>query len=347
MSDLRFINELGAEFDRVAKLRGAGRHGHGARTQRRLAPALGYALAALAVIGVVAVAIVIKGRGSQPPSAGGGQVSVAFRVAGVPYAAALERSITILRERLDATFKDVVVRQSGAQITVAVRPAGRAGSKQTRSRVIALASPGRLAFYDWEADALTPNGKIVASQLSSLDPKALTISQGSGNAAPGSAGGMPLDQARKLSSEHRGTIVLRSGSQFFVLADHPTITGSAITKPVSTIDQSGQAAVSFGFTKTGASAFQRLTANVSRRGARVSTLGQTFNQHFAVAVDHQLITVPSIDFKSYPDGIPGDKGADLAGSFTPRSARDLSTLLRYGPLAVRLIAVPAQAGTGP
>jgi SecD/SecF fusion protein len=70
----------------------------------------------------------------------------------------------------------------------------------------------------------------------------------------------------------------------------------------------------------------------------VSSLGDTLNQHFAVALDNRLITVPSIDYKVYPDGITGDHGADLSGNFTRQSAKDLAILLRYGPLPVNLTA---------
>jgi preprotein translocase subunit SecD len=350
MSDLRFIDELGAEFKRVAELRGTGRQGRGGQARRRLAPALGYGLAALAVIAVIVVALAIKGHGSPSPSAQRAQVTVTFRVAGVPSATVLRDSITILQDRLDAAFKDVQVRQSEGRITVAVRSAG----SNTRARVIALAQPGELAFYDWEANALTPSGETVASQLASQDPTALSISQG-GTSAPGGvgAGCISLDQARSLSATRHGTIVVSAIAQtlneqgqtanhqagFFVLYDRPALTGSQITNPVTTVDQSGQPAVSFGFTKSGALAFQQLTAGVAHRGALVSSLGQTLDQHFAVAVDHRLITVPSIDFKAYPDGVPGNNGADITGAFTPQSARDLSTLLRYGPVAVRLIAI--------
>jgi preprotein translocase subunit SecD len=55
-------------------------------------------------------------------------------------------------------------------------------------------------------------------------------------------------------------------------------------------------------------------------------------QHFAIALDGQLLTVPFVDFKQYPDGINGDHGADISGDLTPRSARDLAILLRFGPL---------------
>lgn len=67
-------------------------------------------------------------------------------------------------------------------------------------------------------------------------------------------------------------------------------------------------------------------------------MGNLLNQNFAAALDNQLISVPSIDYKTYPDGIPGGQGADLTGGFTIQSARTLATLLRYGPLSVNLVA---------
>ena len=82
-----------------------------------------------------------------------------------------------------------------------------------------------------------------------------------------------------------------------------------------------------------------MTREVARRGAHVSVGGETLNQHFAVAVDGQLLTVPQIDFRQYPDGIIGGGGADITGGFTPQSARDLATELRSGalPLSVRVV----------
>jgi len=54
-------------------------------------------------------------------------------------------------------------------------------------------------------------------------------------------------------------------------------------------------------------------------------------------LDDKLITVPSIDSKTYPDGIPANKGADITGKLTIQSARNLAALLRYGPLSVNLV----------
>ncbi len=75
---------------------------------------------------------------------------------------------------------------------------------------------------------------------------------------------------------------------------------------------------------------------MARRGQQLSTLGQTLDQHFAIAIDNRLLTVASIDFKTYPDGITGDEPADITGGFTKQSARELVTQLRFGPLPLNL-----------
>jgi SecD/SecF fusion protein len=125
-------------------------------------------------------------------------------------------------------------------------------------------------------------------------------------------------------------------AQFFVLHDHVALFGNEITNPQQSTDQSGQPDVTFGFTAPGAKAFQQVTAQIARRGNLVSGLGQALNQHFAVALDTQLVTVPQIDFKTYPDGIPGDNGADITGGFTITTAQDLATQLRLGALPIGL-----------
>jgi SecD/SecF fusion protein len=131
-----------------------------------------------------------------------------------------------------------------------------------------------------------------------------------------------------------------------VLKDDIAVWGRDITNPQrSTGRGSGTPDIVFGFTSRGRSEFQKVTAQVARRGSLVSGLGETLNQHFAVALDNQLITVPYIDFKQYPDGINGDNGGDISGSFTITSARDLANELRLGalPLSLKLACEGASA----
>ena len=126
-------------------------------------------------------------------------------------------------------------------------------------------------------------------------------------------------------------------AQFYVLRDHVSLLGSDITNPQPSTDSTtGQPDVTFGFTSKGQHEFQAVTKAIARRGDLVSGLGHTYDQHFAVALDNQLITVPSIDYKLYPDGIDGSNGADITGGFTTQSATDLATQLRLGALPIGL-----------
>ena len=164
----------------------------------------------------------------------------------------------------------------------------------------------------------------------------------------------------QILSIPRGTVLLQAipasfahpvpigapNAQFFVLKDDIAVWGSEITDPQqSTGRGSGTPDIVFGFTSNGRSEFQKVTAQIARRGSLVSGLGQTLNQHFAVALDDQLITVPYIDYKQYPDGINGDNGGDISGSFTITSARTLAGELRLGalPLNLKLVCDGASA----
>jgi SecD/SecF fusion protein len=157
----------------------------------------------------------------------------------------------------------------------------------------------------------------------------------------------------QLLTIKRGTVVLQAANtsakqiqlsspkaQFYVLKDHVALSGKDITDPRPSTDQGGNSAVSFGFTSHGQSAFQKITSDIAHRGQLNSTLGPPHNQHFAVALDNQLITVPQIDFRQYPDGIDATNGADIVGNLTPQTAKTLSVILRFGPLPVTINPIP-------
>jgi SecD/SecF fusion protein len=175
------------------------------------------------------------------------------------------------------------------------------------------------------------------------------------NLAAGLPPGVSLSQGQVLVVP-QGTVVLQAANpsasqqikfnspnaQFYVLKDDVSLTGNDITNPTEGTDQAGAPDVQFGFTGKGAARFQSVTGQIARRGANVSLGGQTLDQHFAVAlggISSQLVTVPSIDFKQYPDGIiesGGSSGADITGGFTSQSASDLATQLRLGALPINL-----------
>ncbi len=296
----------------------------------------------------------------------------------------------------------------------------------------------QLYFYDWEANALTPNGKTVASQLRPRTRRRPPISQGAGSAAPGEPGrgqpaALPGGQARlqaaqvgqpaatpalgpqyylfgapgsaacaaeaKASAHHAGgrpALPARRTRQRDLRrlpaagtagprpsslpagvhalrrpgacrpAGHRGAAGrqaqrqrpgraSPARRPSSSCSRTTSRCAArtsptrsraptrpatptspFGFSSKGKNEFQNVTAAIAHRGQHVGSFGQALDQHFAVALDNQLITVPSIDFKTYPDGIPGDSGADITGGFTIQSAQDLANELRLGALPINL-----------
>jgi SecD/SecF fusion protein len=346
---------------------------------------------------------------------------------------ALARAVDIMRSRVDSlgVTEPSIQTSGGNQISV-----GLPSVKDTARAVKQVGTVARLYFFDWETNALLPNGKTVASQLVAQDPAALQISQGLASAPPGApnAGSMNLYQAVKLASQQpqsigkhnsrlgpqyymfgapgstacramakarnvtlvtgqhclltpapdnetysvtrqqaiqslasqlpagvsasqgqvlvvpQGTVVLQASNpsaahpikltspqaQFYVLHDNYSLSGSDITNPQQGTDQAGQPDVTFGFNSTGAKEFQAVTEAIARRGSEVSLGSNAYNQHFAVALDNQLVTVPSIDYKTYPTGIPGDNGADITGGFTTTSAQDLANELRLGALPINL-----------
>ena len=133
-------------------------------------------------------------------------------------------------------------------------------------------------------------------------------------------------------------------AQFFVLRDHVALSGSGIRDAQPSRDQAGNPDVSFGFTSAGATAFQRVTYQIARRGSLVSGLGRRLFQHFAVALGTQLITVPYIDYVQNPFGIPPGQGADIQGGFTEYTARQAAATI--GPLPnLRLLYVTGKRTT--
>jgi hypothetical protein len=395
----------------------------------RLVPA-GAVLVAVAVVAVfVGLGNRHAGRPAPGTSIGAGELAYVARATSsrVPLQASVGLAVARLRTRLAAASPGVTVVRHGDRVTL------HGVTAATRSTVQALARPGHLVFYDWEANALTPSGTTVASQLSAQGATAVTISQGAagGNGPGGGGGGLSLYRAVRVASRQpvvaaggdarlsrvgplyylfgapgsaacatvagldgigatpgrhcllagpetspralrsdvpagvsasageqvvvpQGTVVLQASgpsagpsfassrptARFYVLRDHGSLSGGAITHPQQSTDQSGDPDVSFGFTASGEKQFEQATAAIAHRGAVQSPVGgPQQDQHFAIAVDGQLISMPSIDFKTYPDGITGGGGADITGGFTRHSAQDLAILLRSGPLPVSLIAI--------
>jgi SecD/SecF fusion protein len=161
--------------------------------------------------------------------------------------------------------------------------------------------------------------------------------------------GTVLVQAHPEESDNR--ILKSAPNSFYVLNDDPAMNGEDINNPRQGLfnpqqgcclyegEGTGQPDVVFDFTAHGKTAFEQVTKEVAHRGQEARIPGVTKEdalQHFAIVLDNQIITAPSIDFTMYPEGIDVTNGSEISGRFTISSARDLANELRFGALPINL-----------
>jgi SecD/SecF fusion protein len=154
--------------------------------------------------------------------------------------------------------------------------------------------------------------------------------------------GTVLSQARPIETG-AGKVTQKSPNSWYVLNDDPVLTGADIKNPQQGFDEGGGGTgapnVTFGFTSHGRSVFQRVTKEIAHRGQEAQLPGvgkEAAQQHFAVVLDGQLITTPSIDYTRYPEGIDASTGSQISGGFTITSAQELASELQSGALPIKL-----------
>jgi SecD/SecF fusion protein len=122
-----------------------------------------------------------------------------------------------------------------------------------------------------------------------------------------------------LEVEPDTAIVAAEGSRvrFYVLRDDVALRGRDIRNPRRATDPAtGREVVLFDFTPAGGVRFRRLTRVVAQRGAsrareRVRGGPAAQDQHYAVVLDGQIVTVPVVDFRRSPDGLDPSGGSRL------------------------------------
>ena len=128
--------------------------------------------------------------------------------------------------------------------------------------------------------------------------------------------------------------------RYWVIQDNPALSGTDIKNPEQDFEPSTrEPIVRFEFTDEGGNAFERITANIAERGLDNALPGDNpinGSQHFAIVLDDELVSAPYINYQEYPQGIDGETGAQISGSFTISSAQDLARILEIGALPIRL-----------
>ncbi|MCA1683245.1 MAG: protein translocase subunit SecD, partial [Actinobacteria bacterium] len=162
----------------------------------------------------------------------------------------------------------------------------------------------------------------------------------------------PLQAKVKVYEVKEGTVLLRAPQpdksktkidRWFVLNDDVALQGKEIKNPEQRFasDTGGEPIVSFEFTDKGRKIWRDTTKKIAQRGVlAVGVLPganqQAANQHFAIALDNELISVPYIDSQKNPEGFDPRTGSEISGGFTIASAQALANLLKTGALPLKL-----------
>jgi SecD/SecF fusion protein len=117
---------------------------------------------------------------------------------------------------------------------------------------------------------------------------------------------------------------------------YPQMTGNLLKLSGTRQDfdpTSGQPIVTMQFTKTGNKIFKNITHDEAVRG---QTLGNDNFQSFAIVLDDQIRSFPTINYHDYPNGIdPTGGGAQITGLASVGEAKDLALVLQTGALPVK------------
>jgi SecD/SecF fusion protein len=107
-----------------------------------------------------------------------------------------------------------------------------------------------------------------------------------------------------------------------------------------------QPIVTMQFTKSGAKKFGEITRAEAQRGKLLSNTvgqGQKITQHFAIVLDREIKSWPSIDWEQYPGGISGSNGAQITGIGSITEAKNLALVLQTGALPVEFVTLDQTA----
>ena len=101
------------------------------------------------------------------------------------------------------------------------------------------------------------------------------------------------------------------------------------------VDPQQGAIVLMQFTKDGARIFQDITKKEAAYGRLQSGIaGNKVEGHFAIVLDREIKSWPSIDWEQYPNGIEGSNGAQITGLDGFGEAKNLALVLQTGALPV-------------
>jgi len=161
----------------------------------------------------------------------------------------------------------------------------------------------------------------------------ITCSAASSVVCPGDAAGLPpIGQTDFYLFKHGSY----PDDRYATDGQYPNMTGKELSLSGTRQDfdpSTAQPVVLMQFTHKGNKTFHQVTKDEATRGSIVGT-----QQHFAIVLDDEIRSYPSIDFKQYPDGIdPTGGGAQITGMASLTEAKNLALVLQTGALPVNFV----------
>ena len=277
---------------------------------------------------------------------------------------AIARSVEVIRNRVDSfgVSEPEIQTQGSDQIVVSLP-----GAKNPDQVVEDLIKPAQLVFTDYEANFIasdpslykmvqkgqgtTPKPPIdgqtsyylfkkdsAHTLLAGPDVSKDSLLQPFGGKVPANAELQKLPAGLVIYTQDQKLDPTKADSPsrkvYVLMQDHPGLTGRDITSAAQSFDQAGgsqQPIVTMQFTDQGAQKFQDVTRALAQRGALRKGL-----QSFAIVLDGNIISTPTVDYRQYPNGISGNNGAQISGNFTTDTARTLADQLNSGAIPIRL-----------
>jgi preprotein translocase subunit SecD len=254
----------------------------------------------------------------------------------------LDRSASIMRKRLqELGVPDGKVRIESRDVIAIQLPKGAATNIRFASKTALL------EFYDFEAVLA---GRSVAPGLSRLP-----IAKPSRTALVGKDRSTPprtvVVSCKVADGNCLSVQQVPTSKGFYLFKNEPALTGADLDLSGTRADidpQTNTPVVLIQFTNKGKKIFHDITRREAQRGALACQGARSQQdvlrcaQHFAIVLDHEIVSLPYIDFARNPDGIPGDNGAQIvlghAGSLG--EAKKLAQAVQTGALPVQFVRLP-------
>ncbi len=279
---------------------------------------------------------------------------------------AIDRSVEIIRDRVNAfgVAEPEIQTQGDDQIVVALP-----GAEDPEQVVNDLINPAQLMFIPFEANVVGDQAGTTslyeAAKLAertepeearglpsfyAFDRETKELLAGPesdrlslreafpNNRIPPNAEVVVVPKGLFIASEETQRFQTRESStetRWHVFQNNPGLTGQDVSSASARLETQGIGGnrwiVTMSFTGDGREKFQDLTRQLAVEG---NLKGQL--QRFAIILDGEIVSNPTVNYNDYPAGIDGRNGAQIEGDFSQDEAQTLATQINSGALPIQL-----------